>query len=46
LKIGYVGSAMQDVTPEFKLKFEDKNPDILFDFLKEIDNSKADIEDP
>jgi DNA-binding transcriptional LysR family regulator len=43
LKIGYVGSAMQDVIPNLLLKFEDKNPDILFD-LKEIDNQKQ-IED-
>lgn len=43
LKIGYVGSAMQDVIPNMLLKFEDKNPDILFD-LKEIDNQKQ-IED-
>ena len=43
LKIGYVGSAMQDVIPNLLLKFADKNPDILFD-LKEIDNQKQ-IED-
>jgi DNA-binding transcriptional LysR family regulator len=43
LKIGYVGSAMQDVIPNLLLKFEDKNPNILFD-LKEIDNQKQ-IED-
>ena len=34
---------MQDVIPNLLLKFEDKNPDILFD-LKEIDNQKQ-IED-
>lgn len=39
LKIGYVGSAMQDVIPNLLLKFEKKNPDILFN-LKEVDNQK------
>lgn len=43
LKIGYVGSAMQDVIPNLLLKFERNNPDILFN-LKEIDNQKQ-IED-
>lgn len=43
LKIGYVGSAMQDVIPNLLLTFENKNPNILFD-LKEIDNQKQ-IED-
>ncbi|WP_026776001.1 LysR family transcriptional regulator [Polaribacter sp. Hel_I_88] len=39
LKIGYVGSAMQDVIPNLLLKFEKNNSDILFN-LKEIDNQK------
>lgn len=39
LKIGYVGSAMQDVIPNLLLKFEKNNPDILFN-LKEVDNQK------
>jgi DNA-binding transcriptional LysR family regulator len=43
LKIGYVGSAMQDIIPNLLLKFEKNNPDILFN-LKEIDNNKQ-IED-
>ncbi|MGJ8745918.1 LysR family transcriptional regulator [Polaribacter sp.] len=43
LKIGYVGSAMQDVIPNLLINFEKKNPNILFN-LKEIDNQKQ-IED-
>lgn len=43
LKIGYVGSAMQDVIPNLLLQFEKNHPDILFD-LKELDNKKQ-IED-
>ncbi|MCL7753955.1 LysR substrate-binding domain-containing protein [Polaribacter sp. Z022] len=39
LKIGYVGSAMQDVIPNLLLNFEKNHPDILFD-LKENDNQK------
>ena len=39
LKIGYVGSAMQDVIPNLLLKFEKNNTDILFN-LKEVDNQK------
>jgi DNA-binding transcriptional LysR family regulator len=39
LKIGYVGSAMQNVIPNLLLKFEKNNPNILFN-LKEIDNNK------
>ena len=39
LKIGYVGSAMQDVIPDLLLKLEKNHPDVLFD-LKEIDNKK------
>lgn len=39
LKIGYVGSAMQDVIPNLLINFENKNPNILFN-LKEIDNQK------
>ena len=37
LKIGYVGSAMQDVIPNLLLSFEKNHPNILFN-LKEIDN--------
>ena len=43
LKIGYVGSAMQDVIPNLLINFENKNSNILFN-LKEIDNQKQ-IED-
>ena len=43
LKIGYVGSAMQDVIPNLLIQFENKNPDILYD-LREMDNSNQ-IED-
>ncbi len=43
LKIGYVGSAMQDVIPNLLLNFEKNTPDVLFN-LKEIDNQKQ-IED-
>lgn len=39
LKIGYVGSAMQDVIPNLLLNFEKKNPNVLF-HLKEIDNQQ------
>lgn len=39
LKIGYVGSAMQDVIPNLLINFEKKNPNILFN-LKEVDNQK------
>lgn len=39
LKIGYVGSAMQDVIPNLLIKFEKNNSNILFN-LKEIDNQK------
>lgn len=39
LKIGYVGSAMQDVIPNLLLNFEKNNPNVLFN-LKEIDNQK------
>ena len=39
LKIGYVGSAMQDVIPNLLLRFEKNHPNILFN-LKEIDNQK------
>ncbi|UAM99437.1 LysR family transcriptional regulator [Polaribacter litorisediminis] len=39
LKIGYVGSAMQDVIPNLLLSFEKNHPDILFN-LKEIDNQQ------
>lgn len=43
LKIGYVGSAMQNVIPNLLLNFEKNNPDVVFN-LKEIDNQKQ-IED-
>jgi DNA-binding transcriptional LysR family regulator len=43
LKIGYVGSAMQDVIPNLLLDFEKQHSDILFN-LKEIDNQQQ-IED-
>ena len=43
LKIGYVGSAMQEVIPNLLLRFEKDNSNILFN-LKEIDNQKQ-IED-
>lgn len=43
LKIGYVGSAMQDVIPNLLLNFEKNHPDILF-HLNEKDNHKQ-IED-
>jgi len=39
LKIGYVGSAMQNVIPNLLLSFEKTHPNILFN-LKEIDNQK------
>lgn len=43
LKIGYVGSAMQDVIPKLLINFEKDNPNVLFD-LKELDN-KNQIDD-
>lgn len=39
LKIGYVGSAMQNIIPNLLLTFEKNNPTILFN-LKELDNQK------
>lgn len=39
LKIGYVGSAMQDVIPNLLLKLKKNHPNILFD-LKEFDNQR------
>ena len=39
LKIGYVGSAMQEVIPNLLLNFEKKHPNILCS-LKEIDNQQ------
>ena len=39
LKIGYVGSAMQEVIPNLLLNFEKKHPNILCN-LKEIDNQQ------
>ena len=43
LKIGYVGSAMQEVIPNLLLRFEKDNSNILFN-LREIDNQQQ-IED-
>jgi len=37
LKLGYVGSAMQELIPELLLKFRAKNPDVLIN-LNENDN--------
>lgn len=37
LKLGYVGSAMQQVIPDLLLKFEAGNPNVVFS-LKELDN--------
>ncbi len=39
LKLGYVGSAMQEIIPNLLLKFQEKNPNIVFG-LKEMDNQK------
>jgi len=39
LKLGYVGSAMQDVIPELLLKFKEHHPNVLFS-LTEMDNKK------
>jgi DNA-binding transcriptional LysR family regulator len=39
LKLGYVGSAMQQIIPDLLLKLQDEQPDILFS-LKELDNQK------
>lgn len=39
LKLGYVGSAMQQIIPELLLKFEKSHNDIMFS-LKEMDNQK------
>ncbi|PKQ61729.1 transcriptional regulator [Labilibaculum filiforme] len=39
LKLGYVGSAMQDVIPELLLKFKQHHPKVLFS-LNEMDNKK------
>jgi transcriptional regulator, LysR family len=37
LRVGYVGSAMQNVIPELLVKFKNKQPGIVFN-LKELDN--------
>jgi len=37
LKLGYVGSAMQELIPKLLLKFRDNNPNVLIN-LTEIDN--------
>lgn len=39
LKLGYVGSAMQEIIPSLLLKLQKQQPDILFS-LKELDNQK------
>lgn len=39
LKLGYVGSAMQQIIPNLLLKFRKENPNVLFS-LKELDNQK------
>jgi len=39
LKLGYVGSAMQQIIPELLLNYKQENPDIVFN-LKEMDNQK------
>jgi len=39
LKLGYVGSAMQQIIPDLLLKFRKENPNVLFS-LKELDNQK------
>ncbi len=39
LKLGYIGSAMQNVIPDFLLKIREVYPSIRFD-LKELDNRK------
>jgi len=39
LKLGYVGSAMQQIIPKLLLNFRKDNPDIIFS-LKEMDNQK------
>ncbi len=43
LKLGYVGSAMQQIIPNLLLKYKKAHPDIIFS-LNEIDNQKQ-IED-
>lgn len=43
LKLGYVGSAMQQIIPNLLLKYEEDHPDVVFS-LKEMDNQKQ-IED-
>ena len=39
LKLGYVGSAMQEIIPKLLIAFKEKHPNILFN-LAEIDNQK------
>ncbi|RIA08507.1 DNA-binding transcriptional LysR family regulator [Flavobacteriaceae bacterium MAR_2010_72] len=39
LKLGYVGSAMQNIIPNMLLKFREENPNVVFS-LKEMDNQK------
>ncbi len=43
LKLGYVGSAMQQIIPNLLLKYKKAHPDVIFS-LNEIDNQKQ-IED-
>lgn len=39
LKLGYVGSAMQQIIPNLLLEFEKEHPNVVFN-LKELDNAK------
>ena len=39
LKLGYVGSAMQEIIPKLLMEFKNEYPDIVFS-LKEMDNEK------
>ncbi|PQV48366.1 DNA-binding transcriptional LysR family regulator [Jejuia pallidilutea] len=39
LKLGYVGSAMQELIPKLLLKYKTRKPNVVFN-LKEIDNQK------
>ncbi len=39
LKLGYVGSAMQEIIPNLLLEFKKEHPDVIFS-LKEMDNQK------
>ena len=39
LKLGYVGSAMQQIIPDLLLRFQKEHPEVLFS-LKEMDNQR------